>query len=159
MVVRFSYKVKRGKNMARRMKRLNETLHDRTQPMNELKTYAVLRWRDNFESLGGIYGKWAPLSPRSWRRGNNHGGVPLHLTGALFFNVMSQSNQGKVSKTKVTWAFRNGPPSYPLSHQFGWNPYFPQPSRVIWDLNAEDEAHAHRVLEAWVDQQVRRIFG
>lgn len=157
-MIKVSYTVKRGKKIPQKLKMLNDRLSDRTAPMNELKTYMVHRWRDNFESNGGVYGKWAPLSPRSWRRGDNHGGIPLHLTGALFFNVMRQSNQGKVSQTKVTWAFRNGPPSYPLSHQFGYNPHFNQPPRKIWDMNGDDEAHAERVIDAWVDQQVRSIF-
>lgn len=158
MGLTISYRVRKGKDVPKRLQRLNDQLHDRTEPMNELKTYAVLRWRENFESQGGVYGRWPALSPRSWRRGDNHNGTPLMLTGQLFFNVMSQSNRGKVTPTKVTWAFRNGPPSYPLSHQFGWNPYFEQPPRVIWKFNEEDEQHAKNVMEAWVDQQVRRFF-
>lgn len=158
MAIRFTYRIKKGRDVPRRLQRLNDALHDRTEVMRELKTYAVLRWRQNFESQGGIYGGWAALSPRSWRRGDNHGGTPLFLTGALFSNVMGQSNSGKVSSTAVVWHFRNGPPSYPLSHQFGWNPYFSQPSRIIWAFNGEDEAHAQRVMEAWVEEQVRRFF-
>lgn len=143
---------------ATKFTRLRTQLHNRRVPMERTKTYMVDRWQQNFASNGGIYGGWAALSQWSWRRGPNHGGTPLHLSGALEGNVSGQGASGAVTATSVDWHFVNRAPSYPLSHQFGWNPYFDQPARIIWATNGEDQARIEHIMELWVNEVIGSIF-
>lgn len=164
MPLKITVTIVKGKDVPKKLRRVQARLHRRQEPLVKIKSYLVNRWYRNFLSEGAEYEPWEPLSPVSdplhgWslRRDPTDGPyVPiLFWTGDLFANVIDQSDAGRVSTTNVEWVFRNTAPSYPISHQVGWNPIADQTPRIIWKIDDQDEDTAHREMSQWVAKVIR----
>ena len=165
-----------------RLEAARAEIYDRSQPFDEIKQRQIKRWETNFDSEGGIYGEWPPLD--AWHFDAEEGEWHLGWTGrdrqamgldpegpmlirteGTFRSFVEQNENGKVSENAVFWSFRNTGGgvrggAYPVSHHVGYltalGTYVP--SRVLWDLDEEDEDFADDMLERHVEAVVRRYF-
>ena len=152
-------KVLKGKDVQRKLENVRKQLRNRYKPLTEVKRYINDRWVLNYEQRGRIYGLWKDLSDYSWRReGDPPYAPPLIHKGHMFADVQAQNEAGRVRQKEVRWKFINRPPNYPLSHQFGWNPFYDQPERIIWRVNDEDEEKTEDILRDWVRTIISRYY-
>lgn len=143
-------------------------LEDYTKPLQAIKKYQIRRWAKNFTSEGGIYGAWAPLAAYTNDERESEGYPREHpilrRSGKLLGWVDTHNKLGKVSADAVYWEFhasgaKDG--SYAVFHDGGFfSTKFgvPVPSRVIWDVNSDDEDGNEKRVANYVEQVLQDYF-
>lgn len=132
-------------------------LHDRSEPLKEMRNWHRERWRDNILGEGAIYGSFAPLAPATVKKRGSSNPILL-ITGALVNWVDAEAAQGVVSIDELTWNFswsggRDG--SVAVLHSEG---YKNTPARVVFETNADDENHDKTEMNNWINRIIAQYF-
>lgn len=150
---------------ARKLQRVQQELQDRSKPHKDIRTRMVWRWSVNFDSEGGMYGDWPPLSYWTERDRERHGyppkGPKLKRTGALRSGFIRQAKDGVVTRDATRWNFQRQPIYLYIQHFGGLTRgrYKARiPSRPIWGLNETDERMARDLMEEYVDSVIAKHF-
>lgn len=153
------------------LRKTKEELADRSRALQEVKEYMIERWEFNFGTQGAIYGKWQGLrdSTIDQRRAEGFGAGPiLYKTGWLFSRFSSANRRGRVNRASIAWNMGGGDDERLLHHHFGsYNKpastragrTVRNPSRLLWDINQEDENFTADKLEDWAEAIFNRHFG
>jgi hypothetical protein len=159
----------KGLNEALRAARATkDKLEHRQEPLEKVKRQQILRWAQNFDSQGSIYGGWPALSER-WivpsrpRQAAPSNGPIFMRTGVMRAHFVQVNESGQVDDKGIFWDVRDGPDGWLATHQEGMDNPLPNrnpiPSRTLYDLDATDEDNASRILEEYVDQIVARYWS
>jgi hypothetical protein len=141
-------------------------LQNRQQPLEQIKRIQVARWAVNFNSQGSLYGGWEALA--EWtiqdRASKGFGAGPILLReGQTRAHFVQVNEQGIVDNQAITWNIGNGPPGWLLTHHFGmdnpWPNAAPIPARKLWDLDPTDTENAHRILDIYAWEVIRRYWS
>jgi hypothetical protein len=163
--------IRQLENLKRSANAFKRQIEDRENPLKKIKRRQIMRWAQNFSSEGGIYGDWPALSD-TWtipeREDQGYGAGPkLFRVGTLFTHFTDQNEDGTVDNQAVQWNFSNmgGPRGFAgstVSHHTGYPNPIPGraaiPSRILWDLDPDDDEAAHDIMEDWIDRVVARYF-
>lgn len=136
-------------------------LRNRSEILRKVKSDQVRRWSANFLSEGAEYGKhWEPTSEHTV----GYSGRTLYQTGGTYRYFMSLNNAGQVDNDDIEWEFYNAMNGrggqYPVSHHEGYSLGSSRvPSRMLWDLDPEDEDRIEQGIGRWVLQVAERTLG
>ena len=153
--------------------KIKNALENREAVMQQIKGHMIERWATNLTSEGAIYGKWKSLS-NTWtipdRLDKGFGAGPILVrSGRLFTSFMNANKAGEITNQAVTWNFTNtgGHGSetgegWFVAHHLGYpNPlpnHGPIPPRILWDVNADDEAAIQEILDNYVTEVVNKYL-
>lgn len=150
-------------NLIRSTRAFDTKVKDRSDVLKKAKRRQISRWQANFSSEGGIYGAWPALASSTVANRVSQGfggtGPMLVRTGRLMSWVEAANQNTKDSNQAIQWNFawsggRDG--SVAALHSQG---YSNVPSRLIWDLNADDRKDLENMVDDWVDKIIAKYFG
>ena len=153
----------------KRMEKGRDKLDDLKEPLDTIKTKQTRRWAQNFTSEGGIYDKWAPLSPE-WtipeRKAQGYGAGPILIRqGTLLAHFVEQNEAGEVTNDAINWTMTNkggdrGYAASTVSMHTGYTTALNTvvPARKLWDLDETDQRNAEKELEKYVERVIKRYF-
>lgn len=133
-----------------------KNLDDRHKLLEEIKQGQVDRWAQDFMSGGDP--EWTPTSPSQKERRVKQGFSPtptLIRSGATMAHFFSQNEEGNVGAASITWSFSNRKGAYTVSHHTGYGlGRSTIPSRMLWNLDSEDQDIIAEQIEEFVEAQL-----
>lgn len=168
-MITFKVKAKGLDAAIKKMEQGREKLDNLKDPLDKIKTKQIRRWAQNFSSQGGIYDKWAPLSP-DWtipeRVAEGYGAGPILVRqGTLLAHFVEQNEAGEVSNDAINWTMSNkgstrGYAAATVSMHQGYTTALNTevPARKLWDFDATDKRNAEKELEKYVERIIKRYF-
>lgn len=155
----------------RKLEKGRDQLERLEKPLKKVKEKQIARWAKNFTSQGGIYDKWAPLSP-DWtipeRQAQGYGSGPILIrNGTLLAHFVEQNEAGEVTNDAINWEMSNkgssrGYAASTVSHHTGYPNPIPGrgsiPARKLWDFDEKDVETARKILNDYIEDIMEKYF-
>lgn len=151
--------------LARGLFALGTDLLDFHEPLEEIKSFSIHLWDNNFVDEGRTLGEpWKPLAPYTVKDRQRKGYTDQMLvrTQRLYDRFEQLNEEGRVGLNALEWTFTNGNDGFPVRHDEGYaNPRggAPIPARNLWGYTARDENNIQREIEIYIEACINRRLG